>query len=898
MDDNKLHIFLSYGHEEKNARIVKEIIAYLSKEFYVWIDKRNIVEHCDWRREIVNGITNTDITLGLLSAYSTRERGVCLDELGISISIPGRKLITVILENEKNINIPSTLTRNQWLDLSQWKDYIETEKWEEYFLEKMDSLVLSINNKENYLFQGEMTTLYKILKPKFFDEKVKRLMNKSNSVNRVWLTNKVNSWINYSDERVLIISGNAGTGKSHFSANFQHYNPSCLACVFCDNLTLNTEYAKDIIRYISYTYAAKEPAYRYQLLNKFKLYGIIDDSGIVHEGKTSDYFIDNTDDYILSDLLGIQTIGGYNNSVMILIDGLDEATGNGNNPVLKLLSSAIKVLPNHIRFIVTSRPEPTIISFLHGIDSYFISLDNENSDKDIALYVQRALNTSLRGGISVTDIDRIVRECDHVFLYAELLCKSIVSPEGFYRNSRELPTGIAGIYTQYFDRLFGDGQSYTEIKQLLRIICSFDKGGIAEEVLLRIAGINRETLNEFYMSMRSFAKYTEIDKVRYVFLYHKSLYDWLIDKDLSGTYYVDCNYGQTLILEQCKQLIEYGGIDESYITLKHVYLYLNNHGFMRYIKTNMRFLYEVMKAAFENDDIELFKRISKQITMYTALTNEKKIFILSQILMSGWLYDVEYEADKAYKIQEELYYKYGEIIKNDDELLCEVEINEIYLLNTYKKEPLSALDHADKLVTYLSIRTDDEFPLRQKYLCKTYYHKGIIELSLKRYSDCLDSCENGLEMAEFAYKEPKKLQCLIYIIQGRSFMKLELFEQAIISFEKSLTYRIDLYGEQSLYVANSYHNLIDAMYEKARIINIVYDIKIYDYIEKYKEIVQTIFGKNNPRLIIYYTYKALLAELEKKHDQALEFACSGLRIEDNERFKDKKSILQQIVYRS
>ena len=104
--DNKIHLFLSYGHESKNSRIIELILAELKKEFIIWIDKRDIPDHEDWRREILKGISETDMTLGLLSKYSTRERGVCLDELGISISIPGRKLITVLLENQKRISLP------------------------------------------------------------------------------------------------------------------------------------------------------------------------------------------------------------------------------------------------------------------------------------------------------------------------------------------------------------------------------------------------------------------------------------------------------------------------------------------------------------------------------------------------------------------------------------------------------------------------------------------------------------------------------------------------------------------------------------------------------------------------------------------------------------------------
>ncbi len=93
-----MRIFLSYGHD-KNTPIAQRIKKDLEAAGHsVWIDSSEIKAGDDWRRSIVNGISNSDWTLGLLSKHSVRTPGVCLDELAIALHIKGGTIATVLVE--------------------------------------------------------------------------------------------------------------------------------------------------------------------------------------------------------------------------------------------------------------------------------------------------------------------------------------------------------------------------------------------------------------------------------------------------------------------------------------------------------------------------------------------------------------------------------------------------------------------------------------------------------------------------------------------------------------------------------------------------------------------------------------------------------------------------------
>lgn len=899
MEEKRIHLFISYGHEEKNTRIVNELITALKEHFEIWVDKLEILPEKDWRREIVKGISKTDMTVGLLSQYATRFQGVCLDELGISISIPGRKLITVLLEKQEQVNLPSTVTREQWIDLSEWKQYIDTDQWDDYFCPRMDVLIDSIRNPENYSFQGEISTLHRILKPEPFDKRALMYINSQHAVVRSGLIAQVNRWIEKpSTGRFLLITGNAGTGKSHFASFFQHYNPTCVAGAFCEHGKVNTHYVKDLVRYLIYILATKAPDYRYQLLNLFRDNGLISADDTVHEGKCAEFFEEQTAESLFDRLFLIAQIGGFSGNVAIVLDGLDEVSEGGQNPLLDFLcSKQMALMPSYIKWIITSRAEPAVMAKIAGVQPDVIELDRKACDGDIEQYFRERLFSAGKGrACSDEEIRMLTERCGGMFLYAKLICDSLlqdatVTPDGI----AAMPGGIGGLYCSYFDRLFHNEEEYEKVKPYLRVMCAYDIGYLSEAFLMRVVGSNREDMNRFYHALRSFARCVTDDGKNQVSLFHKSLYDWLTDRTLSGKYYIDVDTGRREILKQCERINEQADRNEQFEYLQTTYLYVQRYGHMMGLRLRPEFLYALQLSALDNSDIITFRETAEKIRRLTRMTGNNRLYVLSQLDLAVWYYDVMNEEEKGYTLIEDLYAAHAGLIASDPEVHTSAEINRIYIVNSYKKEYEKAWQWANELIEYIMAHDEAELPLRGVKLAKAYYHRCLIEYRMKKYDTCIDTANDAVEAAKYGYTDPRRLMCLIYVVQGGTYRKLKQYDAAIHVLEKSLEYRLALYNRFSLFVANSYSNLIETLYRKAVECDLPVDRRIYDYLESLKRAITVTVGSKNMRILRYDYYHALIAEHEKDYPKAVVHARKCLQAENGAAMEDLVETANRII---
>lgn len=101
-----LRLFLSYGHDA-NEELVRRIKADLEKRGHdVWFDKAEIKAGDDWRERITDGITRSHKFVSFLSKHSTRDPGVCRDEIAIAIGVKGGNIQTIPVESEQEVQPP------------------------------------------------------------------------------------------------------------------------------------------------------------------------------------------------------------------------------------------------------------------------------------------------------------------------------------------------------------------------------------------------------------------------------------------------------------------------------------------------------------------------------------------------------------------------------------------------------------------------------------------------------------------------------------------------------------------------------------------------------------------------------------------------------------------------
>lgn len=111
-----MRIFLSYGHDA-NEELVRRIKADLEKRGHdVWFDKDEIKFGDEWRSAITDGILKSNRVLSFLSKHSTRDPGVCRDEIAISIGVKDGNIQTILVESEREVEAPPSLSHIQWRD--------------------------------------------------------------------------------------------------------------------------------------------------------------------------------------------------------------------------------------------------------------------------------------------------------------------------------------------------------------------------------------------------------------------------------------------------------------------------------------------------------------------------------------------------------------------------------------------------------------------------------------------------------------------------------------------------------------------------------------------------------------------------------------------------------------
>ena len=265
-----MRIFLSYGHDDNEELVMRIKHDLESRGHQVWFDKSTIKAGEDWRRAITDGIVDSARVVSFLSEHSTRNPGVCLDEISIALGAKGGNIQTILVEGERQVRPPATISHIQWLDMHDWKAHRakgETQ-WEHWYRRKFDDVVRVVESEENRRFAGEIETLGNYLKPISSDNRISQLLRKG-FVGREWLTTAVEKWRTDAtrDSRLFWIVGAPGVGKSAFVAQLTHFGPErVVAAQFCEWDKPDHRNANRVVRSLAFQLATRFPDYRKLLL--------------------------------------------------------------------------------------------------------------------------------------------------------------------------------------------------------------------------------------------------------------------------------------------------------------------------------------------------------------------------------------------------------------------------------------------------------------------------------------------------------------------------------------------------------------------------------------------------------------------------------------------------------
>ena len=562
----KMRIFLSYGHDG-NEELVRCIKADLAKRGHdVWFDKNEIKFGDEWRRSITDGILKSNRVLSFLSKHSTRDPGVCRDEIAIAIGVKGGNIQTILVESEQEVQPPVNIGHIQWLDMHDWKERRAAGEaaWEQWYQAKLAEIVRVVESEESLRFAGEIGVLNGHLKPIKSDARICQLLSKG-FYGRQWLFEAVEKWRQDTklDSRLFWIMGAPGVGKSAFAAQLTHTRgDTVIAAQFCEWDKPDHRNAQRVVRSLAFQLATRLPDYRKLLLTLPEI-AELDRKDVV------ELF-----DYLLANPL-CSVINGGRERYLIVIDALDESGEAGRNPLVEMLARNAQRLPNWLGLVVTSRPEFDVKTPLQAFNPFPLDTQSESNRADIRDYLRRELATPLQNR---QDADRLVEQIlgrsEGVFLYVERFCDDVQRGHLSLDLPEQFPRGLGGIFCQYFQRQFPDLEKFRkDVRPALRAILAA-REPLPVEILQRLFNWQDEELHDFTRTLGSLFPVTKEVHGDVIKPYHKSLKDWLANEQKADIFYISEKDGHQILADWGMQEFKNGVGKMSHYTNEHLPMHL------------------------------------------------------------------------------------------------------------------------------------------------------------------------------------------------------------------------------------------------------------------------------------------------------------------------------------
>lgn len=534
-----LRIFLSYGHDA-NEELVLRIKSDLEKRGHsVWFDKTEIKAGDDWRRSITDGILTSQRVVSFLSKHSTRDPGVCRDEIAIAIGVKGGGIQTILVESETEVQPPVNIGHIQWLDMRDWKERRSAGHavWNAWYETKLTEIVRVVESEESRCFTGEIEELHRHLRPINSDARIYDLLRKG-FFGRTWLFEAVEQWQqdDKRDSRLFWITGDPGVGKSAFAAQLTHTrSDAVIAAQFVEWDKPDHRDARRVVRSLAFQIATRLPDYRKFLLT-------LPEIEKLDPKDPAELF-----DYLLANPLRT-VIGGGRERYLVVIDALDEAGETARNPLVEMLAGNAQRLPHWLGLVVTSRPESEVKAPLQGLNPFVLETRTDANRGDLRDYLYRQLAPQLQGrSNSSVLLEQILEKSEGVFLYVERFCQDVQYQHLSLDRPEEFPQGLGGVFFQWFQRRFPDLETFRRnVRPALRVILAAQEP-LPVDILQHLFHWQDEELRDFTRTLGSLFPVVKDANGEHVRPYHKSLADWLADEAKAATYFIDVKEGHRML---------------------------------------------------------------------------------------------------------------------------------------------------------------------------------------------------------------------------------------------------------------------------------------------------------------------------------------------------------------
>ena len=373
---------------------------------------------------------------------------------------------------------------------------------------------------------------------------------------REWIFKKIEGWLDdrSSPNRVMVINGNAGMGKSVISAvtcKRMQEAGRLSGSHFCQHNNVRYRNPQLMLQSLACHLTHSLPEYKEALVEKLsRNLGVPLNSMGVEE-----LFA-----LLLKEPLNAVKDPGRN--ILMVIDGLDESEYQGRNELLDVVGKHFFKLPKWIRFLVTARPEINITESLKHLQPIHLNQKQEENLSDIKCFFQLRLGKQLEQEHKNVLLDKLVQRTEGIFLFADFLSAALeenASPITVEEVESRLPSGISSVYLDHFKRLEKElcKEFKIEEEQVLHFLCALAASreplplALASRILQPTGNCStaRRKVNKIIACISSLLPICH-DRVHFI---HKSVKDWLTNTSSYGQheFIVDEKEGHQILFDLC-----------------------------------------------------------------------------------------------------------------------------------------------------------------------------------------------------------------------------------------------------------------------------------------------------------------------------------------------------------
>lgn len=389
---------------------------------------------------------------------------------------------------------------------------------------------------------------------------------------RAWLLPPILDWLEQGKERIFLLTGEPGSGKSMFVAWLAGYGPmpagaaaaeqlarvrsQTAAVHFCQSTYGNIS-PQIFVENMANQLAANLPGFDRALFASLGGSVEVVQNIAPSEGPDSvagvhiDHLnLGNMPDeaaFMRALIQPLQELyrSGYDRMVLLMVDALDEVNTYTGSPNLVQLLSRLDDLPSGVRILATTRNDPSILRSLYNSRRFDLVSDTPAQVDDIQAYVLNRLSqtTSLDASASTALASQVAGAAGGNFLYAARLLDELepdIAQGSLSTISTVLlPSSLNNLYSSYLNRAFGKDEAllnmgYKSFRLLLGLLAVAQGDGLTRTQLMRITG---QEVDQALSRIQQFLDGSPPEGPFHI--YHRSFVDFLLSASDNSDYHID-----------------------------------------------------------------------------------------------------------------------------------------------------------------------------------------------------------------------------------------------------------------------------------------------------------------------------------------------------------------------